>query len=128
MTISLDEFRAKVRETPKNQERIAELRALIQEPPRMEALTGRLEWNHNLRYIEAQIKLAEGEITVRRAQAATLVLTEPEKARAAAVAVVIFETRAETLKEVIMLPRYLIENGAKAKKSLRASKHRRSLQ
>ena len=116
--ISLDEFRSRIKNSPEGKERISDLRGLVQSAVRSEALTGNESWDVFNRYIEAQIKLAEGEITVRRAQAATLVLTEPEKARAAAVAVVIFETRAETLKEVIMLPKYLIENGAKAKEIL----------
>ena len=113
---SIDDFRARLALVPTQQERANELRALAQEPVRMEALTGSPEWEHFQTYIEAQIKAAEREGATKRAQAATLVLTDEAKAKAAAVVVAMLETRAQTLREVLLLPRWLKEQGTKAAK------------
>ena len=116
MTASLDEYRTRLRATPQAQGRINELKGLAQEAPRMAALTGSETWDYYLRIIEAQIKAAEREGQIKRAQAATLVLTDEAKAKAAAVAVAMLEARAQTLREVLLLPRWLKEQGAKAAK------------
>ena len=113
---SIDDFRARLALVPAQQERASELRGLAQEVVRAEALTGSPEWDWFARYIEAQIKAAEREGQIKRAQAATLVLTDEAKAKAAAVAVAMLEARAQTLREVLLLPRWLKEQGAKAAK------------
>ena len=114
MSVSLDDFRNRVRATPQAQGRINELKGLAQEAPRMAALTGSAEWDYFLRFVEAQIKLAEREAEVKRGQAATLILVDEDKAKAAALAYTILQSRAETLREVILLPKWLIEQGGKA--------------
>ena len=86
----------------------------------MAALTGSESWDHFNRYVEAQIKIAEAEILAKRSQAATLVLIDEAKAKAAAVQVTILEARAATLRELILLPRWLIEQGARAGKLVAA--------
>lgn len=113
---SLDEFRGRLRATPQAQGRIAELRGMAQEAPRMAALTGSADWDFYLRYVEANIKLCERQIEVKRNQAASLVLVDEPAAKAAAVIATALESRAETLRELILLPRFIIENGAKAAK------------
>ena len=120
MSTSLDDYRARLRAAPQSQTRIQELRALAQEAPRMAALTGSESWDYFNRYVEAQIKLAEAEILAKRSQAATLVLIDEAKAKAAAVQVTILEARAATLRELILLPRWLIEQGARAGKLVAA--------
>jgi hypothetical protein len=117
---SIDEFRSGLRATPQGQSRIAELKGIAQESPRMAALTGSESWDHFLRYIEAQIKMAEAEIDAKRMQAANLVLVDEAKAKAAAVQVTVLESRAATLREVILLPKWLIEQGARAGKLVAA--------
>ena len=114
MTASIDDFRSRSRPAVLAEDRINQLRGIAQEAPRAAALTGRPEWDYFLRYIEAQIKIAEAGVIERHAQAARLLLLDAEKARIAAVAAHVFETRAETLREVILLPKWLIEQGAKA--------------
>ena len=114
MTVSIDEYRTRLRAMPSAQNRVNELKGLAQEAPRMAALTGSAEWDFYLRYIEAQIQIAELEIEEKRNQAAGLVLLDESKAKAAALAGAILEARAATLREVIMLPKWLIEQGAKA--------------
>lgn len=120
MTASLDEYRTRLRATPQAQGRINELKGLAQEAPRMAALTGSETWDYYLRIIEAQIKAAEREIVVKREQVSALILVDEAKAKAAALVVTIFESRAQTLREVIMLPKWLIEQGAKARETVEA--------
>ena len=116
MALSLDEFRTRQAEAPARRERVAELRAIAQEVVRSEALTGSPEWDWFARYIEAQIKVAEREAETKRRQAATLVLTDEAKAKAAAVMVTMYEARAQTFREVLLLPKWLKENGERAGK------------
>ena len=116
MSASLDEYRARVRATPQGQARIADLKGMAQEVPRMAAITGSIEWDHFLRYIEAHIKACERQIEEKRMQAASLVLVDEPKAKAAAVIVTALESRAETLRELIMLPKWIMENGERAAK------------
>lgn len=116
MTTSLDEYRERLRATPQAKERINELRGMAQEVPRMAALTGSESWDHFLRYVEAHIKAAERQITQKRDQAAALVLVDEAKAKAAAVIVMTLEARAETLRELILLPKWILQNGEQAKK------------
>lgn len=116
MSISLDEFRARVRATPQGQGRIAELKGMAQEAPRMAALTGSAEWDWYLRYVEANIKMCERQIEVKRNQASSLVLVDEPAAKAAAVIATALESRAETLRELILLPKWIMENGEKAAK------------
>lgn len=114
MTASLDEYRQRLREQPQLRNRVNELKGLAQEVPRMAALTGSETWDHFSRYLEAQIRIAEAEIEVKRNQAASLVLVDEAKAKAAAVIVTALESRAQTLRDVILLPKWLMEQGEKA--------------
>ena len=117
---SLDEYRATLRATPQGQSRLHELKGMAQEAPRMAALTGDPNWDLYLRYIEAQIKRAEAEIEVAKTNAAALVLVDEAKAKAAAVQATILESRAQTLREVLLLPKFLIEQGGRAGKLVAA--------
>ena len=115
MTASLDEYRTRARPAPRA-DRLNDLRGLAQEAPRMAALTGSAEWNFYLRYVEANIKATERMIEQRRDQAAALVLVDEAKAKQAAVLVAALSSRAETLRELILIPKWIIENGAEAAK------------
>ena len=114
--ISLDEYRARQTTATGQRDRAHELRSIAQEAVRAEALTGQPEWDWFARYIEAQIKAADREIQTKRAQAAMLVLTNEAMAKAAAVVVTMMEARAQTLREVLLLPKWLKEQGERAGK------------
>ena len=117
MKLSLDEFRNRPqRAKVLSDDRMNELRGMAQEVPRMAALTGSAEWDLYLRYVEAHIKAAERMAEAKKNQAAALVLTEADNARAAAVVAMTYQTRAETLKELIVIPKWIIESGAEAAK------------
>lgn len=118
--ISLDEYRARQTASAGKPDRTHELRGIAQEAVRAEALTGSPEWDNFLRYLEAQIKEAEHEIQTKRAQAAMFVLTDEAKAKAAAVVVTMMQARAQTLREVLLLPKWLKEQGERAGKLIAA--------
>ncbi len=113
MTASLDEFRHRARLPAA---RVNDLRGMAQEVPRMAALTGSAEWDLYLRHIEAYIKATERMIEQKRDQAAALVLVDESKAKQAAVLVAALSARVETLRELILLPKWIIENGTQAAK------------
>lgn len=115
MTTSLDEFRTRERHLPQA-DRINDLRGMAQEVPRMAALTGSAEWDLFLRYVEANIKATERMIEQKRDQAAALVLVDEPKAKQAALLAATLVARVETLRELIVLPKWIIENGTRARK------------
>ena len=114
MTTSLDEFRTRIR--PVSKERLPEFKAAVQESVRAAALTGHPAWDWFLRHVEANIKATERVIEAKRNQAAALVLLDEPKAKAAAVMVTALEARRDTLLELILLPKWIIENGDAASK------------
>ena len=118
MTASLDEFRTRIRTSPEGQSRIAELKGMAQEAPRMAALTGSADWDLYLRYVEAHIKAAERMVELKRDQAAALVLLDEDKAKAAAVLVAAYQSRLETLRQLILIPKWIRESGAEAAKAV----------
>ena len=118
MEVSLDEFRNRARPVRIDPSRVNELRGMAQEVPRMAALTGSAEWDLYLRYIEAHIKAAERMAEAKKNQAAALVLEDEPKAKAAAVLATVYQTKAETMRELIIIPRWIIENGAEAAKKV----------
>ena len=114
MTASLDEYRTRPR--PVRAERLPELKTAVQEQVRAAALTGHPAWDWYLRHIEANIKATERMIEAKRNQAASLVLIDESAARAAAVLAAGLAVKLETLNELILLPRWIMENGEAAKK------------
>ena len=116
MSASLDEYRARVRATPQAQSRINELEGMVQEVPRMAALTGDANWDYYLRYIEAQIKAAERMIAVEKEKLSSPTVTLHEQMLLIKNRITIWQSRAETLREVIVLPKYLRDQGERAAK------------
>ena len=114
MSTSLDDYRNRAR--PASQDRLSEFKAAVQESVRATALTGHPAWDWFLRHVEANIKATERLIETKRQQAAALVLLDEPKAKAAAVMVTALEARRDTLTELIVLPRWIIENGEAAAK------------
>ena len=114
MTTSIDEFRA--RQRPPVRDRLPEFKTAVQESVRAAALTGHPAWDFYLRHIEANIKATERMIEVKRNQAAALVLVDEPAAKAAAVVAATLAVKLETLTELILLPKWIIENGEAAAK------------
>lgn len=112
MAASLDDYRN--RQRPVSKERLPEFKTAVQESVRAAALTGHPAWDWYLRMIEANIKATERLILQKRDQAASLVLVDEVKAKAAAVQAATLAVKLETLTELIMLPRWIMDNGEKA--------------
>ena len=112
MSISLDEFRGRPKRLDTTH--IADLKSIAQEMPRAAALTGDPNWDYFLRYLEAGIKRCEKQAEQKRQEAARLVLTDEQAAKAAAVLVTKLEERANTLKEIILIPKWIKDNGESA--------------
>jgi len=55
---------------------------------------------------------------LKKNQAASLVLVDEEKAKAAAVLATVYQARAETLRELILIPKWIRENGERAAKAV----------
>ena len=118
MSASIDEYRQRPRPSALPEARVSELKLMAQDVVRASALTGYPEWDWYLRYIEASIKAAERHAAMKRDQAASLVLVDEAKAKEAAVLCAAATARAEALKEAILLPKWIIENGEAAAKKI----------
>jgi len=114
MAASLDEFRQRAR--PASKDRLPEFKTAVQESVRAAALTGHPAWDWYLRHIEANIKATERMIEQKRNQAASLVLVDEAGAKAAAVIAATLAVKLETLRELILLPKWIMENGEAASK------------
>ena len=115
MTISLDEFRRRAPQD-RSADRLTQVRHLEQEAVRAQALTGSESWDWFLRYVEAQIKAAEGLSEHHKGKAAEMVLIDEAKARHHAVLCTAAQVRAQTLRDVLMMPKWLIEQGEHGKR------------
>ena len=119
MTLSIDDYRNCPRAPASTAAaKLNDLRGLAQEAPRAAALTGSAEWDWYLRFVEAHIKAAERMAEAKKNQAAALVLTDEAKAKDAAVLATVYQTRAETLRELIMIPKWIRESGELARKAV----------
>ena len=114
--ISLDEYRASLRVSTQGQSRIAELKGMAQEVPRMAAVTGDANWDYFLRHLEAQIKAAERMIAIEKEKLSSPTVTLHEQMLLIKNRIIIWQTRAETLREVIVLPKHLRDQGERAAK------------
>lgn len=111
--MNIDEFRQ--RERPRvPRETSPELRAIAQEAVRVSALTRDENWNYYNRFLEAAIKAARRHLDHETIQMATPFISE-EAARVARIKVALIGARIEALTEVLMLPKFLLENSAKAR-------------
>ena len=119
MTLSIDEYRSRPRAAGAvPEERIAKLSAFVQEAVRATALTGDQNWDTYLRYVEAHIRAAERACEMNKGKAAALVLVDEAAAKSAAVLAATYATRAETLRELIHIPKWIRESGDEAKKKI----------
>lgn len=111
--MNIDEFRSR---TPQSRPRETspELRAIAQEAVRVSALTRDENWNYYNRFLEAAIKEAQRHLA-HETQTLRAPFTDEEGVRIARMKVVMIEARIEALTEVLMLPKFLLENSAKAR-------------
>lgn len=112
--ISIDEYLARSAKRAPSEDRLNSLRAIAQETVRMEALTGSPEWDHFNSYLEARIKVGEARILEERAKLAHPMLVDPQQMMLVKMTLAGLEASTQTLREVMMLPKWLKEQGAKA--------------
>ena len=115
MSLTLDEFR---RTRPIAQrETTPEVRAIAQEAVRLTALTGHESWEWYNRFLEAAIKAARRQLAQQTAVLESPFATD-EDIRMARTRVILIQARIEALTEVLMLPKFLVENAEKARKQI----------
>ena len=111
---TIDEYRATQpklvakRSTP-------DLHMIAQEATRVEALTGDPTWDRYNAYFEAAIKKCEGMLVGLQTRLLDSALVNDEAIRDLKVKIACMQTRRDTLKEVLLFPKYLVERGALAK-------------
>lgn len=120
MSISLDEFRAKTRESEPGRERIQQLRTQIHEAVRATAVTGHADWDHYLEKVEGRIKAYEDMKAVEQAILCSPEMVNQDKIMATKLKIVTYESAKQALLEIIDLPRMMIEQGSDASEKLRS--------
>lgn len=110
---SLDEYR---NTRPQPQKTAGpELRMLAQEAVRLEALTGDEAWDHFLSYLESALKTAERMHAAEDAKLRNPFLVNDDAIRMAKAHVACLQVRIDTLKEILLLPKFLKDRAALAK-------------
>ena len=121
--VTRDEFMVALkakRDTESGQRRMRELQAEVHEAVRSSALTRNEHWDGFLAKIEARIQATETCIANERNLQNAFVVMDHEKLRLSAIKVACWQTRLETLQEILALPRQAIEAGEAASTTLRA--------
>lgn len=114
MSITRDEWIAR-RTTPRVPHGAQNLDIIVREAARMEALTGHPDFDHFLTYIEAALRASEAQLKIEDAKLRSPYLVNDEAVRVLKAQITFIESRIHTLKEVLMLPKYLKEHGDAAK-------------
>lgn len=96
----------------------ASLRAIAQQAARQEAVTGDPDWDYFLAYIENALQTAERERATDEVRLHDPNLVSDDKVRALRMSLIRLDVRIGTLKEVLLLPKYLKKQGDMAKESL----------
>jgi len=112
---TLDEYRQQ-RKAPRD--RSPELHALAREAVRAEAVTNDADWNHFLSYLEAAISRTTSLRDQEDKRLRDPLLVEDLEIRRCKVRIAELETRIATLKEVILLPKFIKEQGNLARQQI----------
>ena len=120
MTISIDEYRARVRKSEVGQERMRELRASVHEAVRATAVTGDANWDHFLAKIEGRIKTYRGALEAEQRVLCHPSTVNQDKIMEAKIKIVALESAVQALEEIIDLPRALIHAGLESQERLKA--------
>ena len=121
--ISLDEYReARAAQAGPDTGRTNALKGMQQEAVRATALTGSPEWDVFARYLEAQIGHAKALIATEERKLRDPMLVEQDAIMRCKIKLACLETAFQTLTDVLSLPKFIIEQGAKAADVLRERK------
>src|SRR5258708_7966223 len=113
MALTRDEWHNRL--PPRAARSPANLDVIAREAVRMKALTGDENWDYFLSYIEAALRASETQLNIETAKLRSPYLVNDEAIRALKAQITFIEARIHTLKEVLMLPKYLKEHGEAAK-------------
>lgn len=110
---TLDEHRRLHPSAPRA--RSPDLQMLAQEAVRIEALTRDPLWDHFLSYLEASLQKTERLMRDEALRLRDPHLVNDDAIRTCKANLTILETRAATVKEILLLPKFLKEHSALAK-------------
>jgi hypothetical protein len=89
----------------------ANLEVIAREALRAEAVTGDENWDHFLTHLEANIRATEVQLEAEDRKLRSPYLVNDEQIRTLKAHITRLEERIRTLKEVLMLPKYLKQHG-----------------
>lgn len=113
MRLSIDEFKSRPR-APRAD--IGEsLRAVHQQAVRLAAVTGDPDWDYFLAYVESAVQSAERTRTQEETKLRDSRLVNDEAIRTIKISIAQLDARIGAFKEVLLLPKFLKEQGDKAK-------------
>lgn len=111
---TIDEFRAHSPKVIRTRAQ-PDLQMIAQEAVRVEALTGDATWDRYNAYFEAAIKNATRMLVDLEGRLRDSALVNDDAIRGLRVQIACMQTRIDTLKEVLLFPKYLVQRGALAK-------------
>lgn len=120
MSISIDEYRSRLKASEPGRERIQQLKAQVHEAVRATAITGDANWDHFLALVEGRIAQYRGMIASKQAQLGDPTLVNAEQIMLLKVTLACLQASMGELEVVISLPKMLIESGSEAASKLAA--------
>lgn len=113
--LTIDDFKRRPRPI---RDLASDLRIIAQQAVRHEAVTGDPNWDFFLAYLEHALQAAESQRDQEDKRLRNPALVNDEAIRTCKVALAQLEARIGTLKEVMMLPKFLKEQGNLAKQQI----------
>lgn len=112
---TLDEFRRNHPTAPREVRPSVNLQMIAQESVRAAAVTGDADWDHFLAYIEAVIKIATKHLDIEVTKLRDPYRVNVDEIAKCKAAITALEARIATMTEVILLPKFIKEQGEAAR-------------
>ncbi len=113
---TIDEFRT-ARPAPARGN-VAQIRVVAQEAVRLQALTGDPAWDHFLSFVEASIKKTEAWRNDKLTRLRDPRFVNPDEVAVCRAEILQMDARIDTLKEILLLPKFLKEQSELAQRQI----------
>lgn len=118
MSLNIDEFRNRNRPEAKKVDRTPDLQAIAREAAKIETLTHDENWNLFLSYLEASLKASKRHAQGMAEQLRDPMIVNPDQIAKIRASLSMADVRSAVIEEIIAFPKFLLEQGEKAKKQI----------
>ena len=116
--MNIDEYRNRDSKRPKPVAKTDDLQAIAREAAKIEILTQDENWNLFLSYLEASLKASKCHAQGMAEQLRDPMIVNPDQIAKIRAALSMADVRSAVIEEIIEFPKFLLEQGEKAKKQI----------